>query len=71
MPDMNGKELSDNIQKLYPGTTILFTSGYTDNHIVNSGELVKDVEFLQKPFTVNALLKKVRSILNEKFKSNL
>ena len=67
---MNGKELSDHVQKLYPGTMVLFTSGYTENHIVNSGELTKDVEFLQKPFTVYAFLKKVQSILNKKLNSN-
>jgi PAS domain S-box-containing protein len=65
MPDMNGKELSDHVKKLYPRIHILFTSGYTDDLIADSGELEKDVEFLQKPFTVLALLNKIRSILNK------
>jgi PAS domain S-box-containing protein len=70
MPDMNGQELSQHIQNLYPGSLILFTSGYTDNHIVNSGELEKDIEFLQKPFTVISLLNTVRSLLNKNAKKN-
>ena len=65
MPDMNGQELSKHIKKMYPGSNILFTSGYTDDHLVDSGELEKDIEFLQKPFTVQALLTKIRSILDK------
>ncbi len=66
MPDMNGQELSQQIKKLYPGSKILFTSGYTDNHIENSGEIDKEIEFLQKPFTVISLLNKIRFILSKK-----
>ena len=67
MPDMNGKELSDNVLKLYPEMNILFTSGYTDDHMTTSGELDINVNFLQKPFSVHALLSKIRSIFNEDF----
>jgi len=67
MPDMNGQELSKHINKMYPGSNILFTSGYTDDHLVDSGELEKDIDFLQKPFTVQALLSKVRTILDKNF----
>ena len=65
MPDMNGQELAKQIKKMYPGSNILFTSGYTDDHIADSGELEKDIEFLQKPFTVHALLSKIRTILDK------
>jgi two-component system, cell cycle sensor histidine kinase and response regulator CckA len=64
MPDMNGKELSDNVLKLYPEMNILFTSGYTDDHLANSGELNINVNFLQKPFSVHALLLKIKEILS-------
>jgi YesN/AraC family two-component response regulator len=37
MPEMGGKELADKLKTIWPKTKILFTSGYTDNHIVHSG----------------------------------
>ncbi len=64
MPDMNGKELSENVLKLFPDIKILFTSGYTDNHLVNSGELEEGVNFLAKPYTAKSLLTFIRKILN-------
>lgn len=63
MPEMNGKELADQVKKILPSIPVLFVSGYTDNHIVNGGQLDKGVEFLQKPYTVNSLLKKIRTML--------
>ncbi|KAA3617160.1 MAG: PAS domain S-box protein [Calditrichaeota bacterium] len=65
MPDMNGKELSEKVSNLRPNLPIIFTSGYTDDHIVNTGELEKDINFLQKPFSVNALLKKIKDAINQ------
>ena len=62
---MNGQELSQHINKLYPGINILFTSGYSDDHITIGGQLERDIEFLQKPFTVQALLTKIRQILDK------
>jgi DNA-binding NtrC family response regulator len=42
---------------------VLYMSGYTDNAIVNTGILHKEVAFLQKPFTPAALTEKVREVL--------
>ncbi len=64
MPDMNGKELSEKIYALLPDIQVLFVSGYTDDHIVHSGELEKGVNFLQKPYTVRNLLQKIKAVLN-------
>lgn len=64
MPDMNGQELSQHILKLYPGSKILFTSGYTDHYIIENLELNSDINYLQKPFTVISLLSNIRSILD-------
>jgi len=63
MPDMNGKELSEKIIKLYPDIKVLFTSGYTENHLVKSGELENNINFLPKPYTAKSLLTFVRKIL--------
>lgn len=66
MPDMNGKELSDRIIELYPDVKILFTSGYTENQLVKSGELEENINFLPKPYAAKSLLTFVRKILKSK-----
>ena len=64
MPEMNGKELANELKKIYPETKIIFTSGYTDNQIVQSGNLDKGINFIQKPFSEQTLAKKIRSVLD-------
>jgi len=63
MPEMGGKELAEEIAKFIPGIKILFTSGYTDNHIVRSGRLAKGTNFLQKPFSMKDISNKIRLIV--------
>ena len=65
MPHMNGKELADRVQALYPHTKILFTSAYTENAIVHQGVLNEGVALLQKPFTPSALAHKLREVLDQ------
>jgi PAS domain S-box-containing protein len=65
MPEMGGKELSEKILKRLPDAKILFTSGYTDNHIVHSGTLDEDVNFIHKPFSIEGLSKKIRNVLDQ------
>jgi DNA-binding NtrC family response regulator len=65
MPDMDGRELSEKIKEKSPDIDVLFVSGYANNHIVHSGGLEKDINFLQKPFSVHSLLQKVREILDK------
>jgi PAS domain S-box-containing protein len=63
MPEMNGKELAIEVEKLIPGTKVLFSSGYTEDHIVKSGSLERGINFLPKPYTLQALAKKVREVI--------
>jgi two-component system, cell cycle sensor histidine kinase and response regulator CckA len=65
MPGMNGKELKKNIQSIKPGIKILFMSGYTSDIIAHRGVLEDNVNFLQKPFSVESLAVKVREILDQ------
>lgn len=65
MPDMNGKELYSNIHKLRPDIKVLYMSGYTNDVIARHGILDKGIRFLQKPFSVDKLTKKIRKALDE------
>jgi CheY-like chemotaxis protein len=64
MPEMNGKELALEVGKILPKVRVLFTSGYTEDHIVNSGSLDRGIDFLQKPYSIQTLAKKVREVLD-------
>jgi PAS domain S-box-containing protein len=64
MPETSGKEVADRLRELLPGLRVVFMSGYTDEAIVHHGVLDSNVEFIQKPFTPNALVRKVREVLD-------
>ena len=64
MPDMNGMELADRLEKIRPGMRSLFLSGYTSEAILGRGIANKGVPFLQKPFSPVDLLHKVREVLD-------
>jgi len=63
MPEMGGKELAEAVKKIIPNVKIIFTSGYTDNHIVRSGRLNKGINFIQKPFSIHDIAKKIRVVM--------
>ena len=65
MPEMNGRELEQNILKSNPKIKTLFTSGYTANVITHQSELDADVHFIQKPFTLRDLAIKIRESFSE------
>jgi two-component system, NtrC family, sensor kinase len=61
---MNGRELAREALARRPALCVLFTTGYTRNAIVHHGRLDPDVEVLMKPFTHDALARKVRAMLD-------
>lgn len=65
MPEMNGRELAQRLQLLYPNLRRLFMSGYTSNIIAHQGVLDKDVNFIQKPFSQKELADKVLEALDK------
>jgi PAS domain S-box-containing protein len=64
MPGMSGKELARRVTQSYPGTRVLYMSGYTTDTVVHHGVLESGIHFLQKPFTSTALAAKVREVLD-------
>lgn len=66
MPGKNGKETYAEIKRLRPDIKALFTSGYTANIIHKKGILDSGTEFISKPFSPNAFLRKVREVLDKK-----
>jgi two-component system, cell cycle sensor histidine kinase and response regulator CckA len=65
MPNMNGRQLAEQVSKLRPKVKVVFMSGYTDDAIVHHGVLNAGMAFIQKPLTVDLLLAKVREVLDQ------
>ena len=64
MPEMNGRDLADTIAESRPTTKVLFMSGYTADMLTPRGVLEPNVQFLEKPFSVDGLTGKVRRVLD-------
>jgi PAS domain S-box-containing protein len=64
MPEMNGRDLASKLLSLYPGLKRLFMSGYTADAIAHHGVLDEGIHFIQKPFSFDALVAKVREALD-------
>ena len=69
MPQMNGPELGEELERLKAGTRVLYMSGYLDRVIVRSDVNDPSFLFLEKPFTAAALLRKVREALDRPAKA--
>jgi signal transduction histidine kinase/CheY-like chemotaxis protein len=66
MPQMSGSELAECLRSLRPEVAALYMSGYTDHAIVNDGRSGHGAPFIQKPFTPDALARKVREVLDSR-----
>lgn len=65
MPEMNGTELAKNIKLFFPETKIIFSSGYAHNKLTESGQLSKDIEYLQKPYSIQTFAVKIREVFDQ------
>jgi two-component system cell cycle sensor histidine kinase/response regulator CckA len=63
MPEVGGRELVDRFHELRGKARVLYVSGYTDDSTIYSGNYPPGTAFLQKPFTLGALLDKVKEVL--------
>ncbi len=66
MPEMNGKELANRVSRLRPEIRIMFMSGYTADTLREHGICHLQVPVLNKPFTREGLVRRVRQVLDEK-----
>jgi YesN/AraC family two-component response regulator len=64
MPTMSGRELAERLAHAHPEMQTLYTSGYADSTIVSQGVLDPAVAYLPKPYTADALGRKVREVLD-------
>jgi PAS domain S-box-containing protein len=64
MPVMGGKAMAESLKVTYPDLAILFTSGYTGDAMHQAGVLDTGVAFLPKPYSLAALTRKVREMLD-------
>jgi len=64
LPGMSGGELADRLRAARPALRVLFTSGHSDEAIGRHGVSRTDRAFLQKPFTYEAFVAKVREALS-------
>ncbi len=69
MPEMNGRELAEQVQAIHPQIKTLFMSGYTADVIAHRGVLSEEANFLQKPFSTDSLAIKVREVLDRSLKT--
>ncbi len=63
MPKMNGPELAEEMGKIVPDLRVLYMSGYMDKVIVDRGVLDRDFIFIDKPFSGEAMLRKLREAI--------
>jgi len=64
LPQISGRELADRLTTRRPGLRVLYMSGYTDDAIVHHGVLDPGVALIQKPFSPDALARRVREVLD-------
>jgi PAS domain S-box-containing protein len=71
MPHMSGPELAQLVSTLRPGIKVLYMSGYTDDKLRSVPSAGADVVWIQKPFQLQDLARKLREILNQRVENSL
>jgi PAS domain S-box-containing protein len=66
MPQMNGRDLASRVKERRPDVRVLFMSGYTEEAIAHRGVLEAGSSLISKPFTQEALTRKLRDLLDSR-----
>ena len=64
MPGMSGRELADHLAPRAPEMSVIFMSGYTDDVIMRHRILNEETAFIEKPFTPDNFVRKIREVLD-------
>ncbi|TAL31650.1 MAG: response regulator [Spirochaetes bacterium] len=64
LPGMNGRALAEKLIEKRPECKVLYASGYTEDVVLHHGVLQGDISFIAKPFSPQALAKKIREVLD-------
>jgi PAS domain S-box-containing protein len=65
MPEMNGRQLAEQLLAQRPGMKVVYMSGYTNGILSEHSLQVADVAFVEKPFSQQALSRKLRQVLSQ------
>ncbi len=65
MPKMNGPELAALLKAERPNLSVLFASGYSEDFVSDRGVMSDHIHFIPKPYTIDQLARKIRSVLAE------
>lgn len=65
MPGSSGPELAEKLKSFRPDLRVIFMSGYSHDLIASRGSVAEDIVLIEKPFTIEGLLRKVREVLDE------
>jgi CheY-like chemotaxis protein len=64
MPQMSGAKLAEDLASERPQMKVLFVSGYAENTVLRHGKIDVTSRFLQKPFSLKVLARKIREVLD-------
>jgi DNA-binding NtrC family response regulator len=64
MPEMGGRELVERLRARHPGVKVLYMSGYSERAVAVDGVMPPRTGFVEKPFTVEQLIRRTREILD-------
>ena len=65
MPGMSGPQIAEDAARALPALKVVYMSGYTDDDVVRHGVLDSSIAFINKPFTRDSLLLKIREVLDQ------